>query len=158
MKSQYDAPGEIVAIARHREPRAPIEELRSAHISLERGVEGDCHGEPGPSQVTVVGEEGWRAALADLGAELSWTLRRANLLIRGIDLFNSAGMRLRLGHVVLEITGENDPCWLMDKQHRGLRKALTPDWRAGIAARVVYGGTVGIGDQVTLIANEKSER
>jgi MOSC domain-containing protein YiiM len=45
----------------------------------------------------------------------------------------------------------------MDKQYRGLRKALTPDWRAGVACRVVNGGTLQIGDRVSLVANENSE-
>jgi MOSC domain-containing protein YiiM len=155
--TKIESTGEVIGIARHSESRAPIEELTSARITLERGVEGDCHGEPGLSQVTVVGEEGWRAATAELDADLAWTLRRANLLIRGIDLFNRTGMRLLLGDVVLEITGENDPCWLMDKQYRGLRKALTPDWRAGVACRVVNGGTLQIGDPVSLVANANSE-
>jgi len=31
-----------------------------------------------------------------------------------------------------------------------LRKALTPDWRAGVACRVVHGGTIMVGDEVTL--------
>jgi MOSC domain-containing protein YiiM len=147
--------GEVIAIARHRESRAPIEELNSARITLEGGIEGDCHGQPGPSQITVVDETGWRAAITDLSADLSWTLRRANLLIRGIDLFDTAGQRLKLGEVILEITGENEPCWLMDKQHRGLRKALTPRWRAGISCSVINGGTVKIGDTATLVAANK---
>ena len=124
-------------------------------ITQEHGVEGDCHGQPGPSQVTVVSEVGWRAATTELGAELSWTLRRANLLIGGVDLFDTTGMKLRLGDVVLEITGENEPCWLMDKQHRGLRKALTPEWRAGIACRVLHSGTIKIGDQVGLTTTDE---
>ena len=144
--------GEIVAIARHIRQRAPIEELDSVRITLESGVEGDCHGDPGPSQVTVVSEEAWREAIADLGIALPWTLRRANLLIRGVDLFNTSGLRLHLGDVVLEITGENDPCWLMDKQHRGLRKALTPRWRAGVACRVIKSGIVEVGDRVSIAA------
>ena len=145
---------DLIGIARHSERRAPIEELSAALITPERGVAGDCHGEPGPSQVTVVAEESWKAATNELGCDLSWTLRRANLLIRGIDLFNRAGMLLHIGDIVLEITGENEPCWLMDKQHRGLRKALTPDWRAGVSCRVIKGGQVRIGDSATLVSRD----
>jgi MOSC domain-containing protein YiiM len=147
-------PAEVAGIARHSQSRAPIEELSAVRVTLESGVEGDCHGEPGSSQITVVAEESWKAASAELGCDLSWTLRRANLLLRGINLFNRAGMRLHIGDVVLEITGENEPCWLMDKQHRGLRKALTPEWRAGVSCRVVKGGEVRIGDRATLVARE----
>lgn len=147
--------GEIVAIARHCKQRAPIEELDSVRITLENGVEGDCHGEPGPSQVTIVSDEAWRDAIAELGVALQWTLRRANVLVRGLDLFDTTSHRLHLGDVVLEITGENEPCWVMDKQHRGLRKALTPRWRAGVACRVISGGIVKVGDRVSVASAEK---
>jgi MOSC domain-containing protein YiiM len=143
--------GTVVSIARHAKQRAPIEELDCARITPEAGVEGDCHGEPGPSQVTVVSEEGWHAATADLATELSWTLRRANLLVRGIDLLHTAGKHLQVGEVLLEISAENEPCWLMDKQHRGLRKALTPAWRAGVSCRVIRGAAIKLGDRVRLL-------
>src|SRR5579862_3882333 len=132
MKDQCSAKGEIAGIARHQKSRAPIEELASVSVTVEAGVEGDCHGEPGPSQITIVTEEGWRAATAELGVDLSWVLRRANLLVRGVDLFNSTGVRLKFGEVGVEITGENEPCFVMDRQHRGLRKVLKPEWRAGV--------------------------
>jgi MOSC domain-containing protein YiiM len=44
----------------------------------------------------------------------------------------------------------------MDKQHRGLRKVLTPKWRAGIACRVINGGMVRIGERACLVANDKT--
>jgi MOSC domain-containing protein YiiM len=142
--------GEVAGIARHAASRAPIEALDWVPISMEAGVDGDCHGEPGPRQVTVVSEEAWKEAIAELGSDLSWTLRRANLLLRGIDLRDSVGARLSCKEVILEICEENPPCFVMDRQHRGLRKALRPDWRAGVACRVVRGGTVRIGDRVSL--------
>jgi MOSC domain-containing protein YiiM len=39
----------------------------------------------------------------------------------------------------------------MDKQHEGLRKALTPEWRGGVACRVLRGGDVAVGDDVALL-------
>lgn len=148
--------GRLIGIARHAKPRDPIEELTSTTVSVEAGIEGDCHGEPGPSQVTVVAEEGWLAATKDLRVELLWTMRRANLLVRGIDLLSSTGKRLQIGELTIEITGENDPCFVMDRQHRGLRKALTPDWRAGVACRVIRGGKIEVGDEVTLAVTDHS--
>ena len=142
--------GEVAGLARHSASRAPIETLDSTRIAIETGVEGDCHGAPGPRQVTVVSEEAWKAALAELGCELSWTLRRANLLVRGIDLRDSVGARLCSGELILEISEENPPCFVMDRQYRGLREALKPDWRAGVACRVLRGGTLRVGDFISL--------
>lgn len=127
-----------------------MHELDSAEVSAEAGVEGDARGKPGDRQVTVLAEEAWGAACAVLGQDLPWTLRRANLLVRGIDLKASVGARLRVGDALLEITEEADPCRVMDLQHEGLRAALEPDWRGGVCCRVVEGGVTNAGDPVSL--------
>jgi len=40
----------------------------------------------------------------------------------------------------------------MDQQHAGLRQALVPDCRGGVYGQVLTGGTILVGDAVTLIA------
>ncbi len=76
--------------------------------------------------------------------------RRANPFVDGVALANSTSARLQIGDALLEITGECDPCFVMDKQHRGLRKALAPDWRAGVTCRVLRSGGVAVGDAVSI--------
>ena len=143
-------PGRLAAIARHTKPKVPMEELAEARLTPERGVEGDARGTPGPRQA-VVSAEAWTAAQAELGGEPApWTLRRANLLVAGTELPRSAGARLRVGGAVLEITGECDPCRVMDLQRPGLRAALTPGWRGGVTCRVVQGAQLRVGDLVAL--------
>lgn len=142
--------GELVAIAVRDASRAPMQRLDRAPISQERGVEGEFRGKPGARQVTVLAEEGWGAACAELDVELDWTTRRANLLVRGIDLRDSVGARLRVGGATLEVTEETDPCRVMDLQHEGLRAALEPEWRGGVCCRVIEGGDVAVGDVVSL--------
>lgn len=128
-----------------------MHEPARARISLEAGVEGDFRGKPGPRQVTVLGREGFEAACAELGVALPWTIRRANLYVDGVELAETTGARLAIGDVLLEITGENEPCRVMDLQHEGLREALGPAWRAGVACRVLRGGEVAVGDAVLLV-------
>lgn len=128
-----------------------MEELDSALLSEAEGLGGDLRGKPGPRQVTVLAHEGWRAACDDLGADLPWTLRRANLLIKQVSLQGQTARRLRIGAAVLEITGECDPCARMDGQHDGLTAALAPGWRGGATCRVVSGGEIRPGDAVELI-------
>ena len=86
--------------------------------------------------------------MRELRAEIDWSLRRVNLLVDGIDLPRTVGTRLRVGDVVLEATGECDPCHRMDEISLGLRAALTPDWRGGLLTRVIAGGQIAIGDPV----------
>jgi MOSC domain-containing protein YiiM len=143
--------GRLLGIATRTATKVPMHEPSRVRISPEAGVEGDFRGRPGPRQVTVLGREGFEAACAALRVALPWTIRRANLYVEGVDLVETTGARLAIGGALLEITGENDPCRVMDLQHAGLRAALGPAWRAGVACRVLRGGDVALGDAVVLV-------
>jgi MOSC domain-containing protein YiiM len=97
-------------------------------------------------QVTVLFREGWEDACFDVGAELPWTTRRANLLLAGVDRPREAGGLLRIGDVEFQVTMETRPCHLMDRAHDGLRAALRPDWRGGVCCIVRRGGDIRLGD------------
>ncbi len=146
--------GRLIGIARRARPRAPMETLDATSVSTAAGVAGDIRGKPGKRQVTVLALEGFRDALADLGLSpglaAPWTLRRANLLVEGIALPRQAGARLRIGDLVLEVTGETDPCRRMDEQLPGLTAALGPDWRGGVTCRVIAGAGIALGDPVSV--------
>lgn len=57
---------------------------------------------------------------------------------------------MRIGDVLLQICEENPPCFVIGRQCKGMRKALKPNWRAGIACSVIQGGFVQAGDRVYL--------
>lgn len=143
--------GQLKGIARRGARRAPMEEVDAATISVESGISGDHKGQVTSRQVTVLAAEDWQAACTDVGTDLPWITRRANLLVDGLDLPQTAGVQIKIGGCVLEITGETDPCERMDEQHDGLRRALTPDWRGGRTCRVVTGGDIRIGDTAEII-------
>lgn len=142
--------GEVIAIAYREKPRAPMQTVSQSQITLEAGLSGDCRGTAQGRQVTVLTEEGWQAACAELGEELPWTTRRANILVRGVDLTDRVGTRLKVGEAVLVITDECDPCSVMEKARKGLRRALMPGWRAGATCRVARAGRVQVGDEAEL--------
>ena len=138
--------GRVLAIARRERTRARMELLDSAEVSVEAGVAGDARGALRDRQVTVLAQESWAAACADLGKTLPWTTRRANLLVEGLHLADGTGQTIRVGTLELMVTGETDPCSRMEEQQEGLRAALTPDWRGGVTCRVVRGGAIRVGD------------
>jgi len=142
--------GRLLGIQTVSKPGAPVEPQTEIAVAVDTGLAGDCRGKSRRRKVTVVSRESWAAACADLGAQLSWTLRRANLFIEGPDLKEKTGARLSIGEVVLEITGETTPCSLMDEQHQGLRAALEPDWRGGVTSIVLEPGTIRVGDDIRL--------
>ena len=149
--------GRLIGIARKARRRAPMEEIQRARISAEGGVEGDHGPRPKRRVLTVLSREAWQAALDELGGagDAPWTFRRANLLVEGIDPPRAAGLRMRIGPVLLETTYETDPCARMDEQLPGLRKALEPDWRGGARARVLEEGEVALGDPVEIEGSEE---
>lgn len=144
--------GRLIGIARASELRAPMQELSSAEISIERGIEGDARGVKLQRQVTVLFREGWDAACREIASQLPWTTRRANLYVEGVSFLHEAGWRLRIGDVVLEVTQETSPCELMERARAGLRNAMTPDWRGGVCCSVLRGGKIHIGNTVDRVA------
>lgn len=137
--------GKLIAIGRAAVKRGPIAELLEAGISREAGIEGDARGKNPGRQITVLFKEGWEAACVEAGAELPWIARRANLYVEGLPV-PKEGAKLAIGGILLEVVQETKPCWLMEATHKGLKSALTPEWRGGVCCRVLEGGTIRVGD------------
>jgi MOSC domain-containing protein YiiM len=96
--------------------------------------------------VTIIDESRWSEACAELGVDVDPSARRANIMLRGVDLENMRGRTLRIGPVLVRIYNETRPCEQMDDAHEGLRDALRPRWRAGAYGEIVEGGVIRIGD------------
>jgi MOSC domain-containing protein YiiM len=149
--------GRLAGIARHPFPQAPMETIEHALVTREAGIAGDYRGAmkggPHKRQVTLMVAEDWAAAMAEVGHNIGWEQRRANLLVEGVDLPQAAGARLRIGtDVVLEVCRETDPCERMEALAEGLRAALTPDWRGGACTRVIAPGKIAVGDEIRIEA------
>jgi MOSC domain-containing protein YiiM len=148
--------GRLAGIARHARPKAPVELLDDAQVTVESGIAGDFRGAVKPGgrgrrQVTLIERDAWDAAMAELGRDIPWQERRANLLVDGLALPQMAGERICIGaEVVLMVTGECDPCSRMETIAPGLKAALTRDWRGGVLAKVLQGGKIAIDDQIRI--------
>ncbi len=139
----------LLGIAIKPRPKEEMLLCEQALIKPEFGLVGDCCGKPGKRQVTVMNLSDWQAACTELDVELPWQTRRANLLVDHLPLYQSTGFRIQLGEVVLEITGETDPCERMEQAHAGLFQALVSNWRGGVTCRVIAGGAIHTGMSVT---------
>ena len=147
--------GRLAGIARHARPRAAMERIDAAQVTLAGGIAGDFRGamkgKPYRRQVTLIERGDWEAALAEVGHTIAWEERRSNLLVEGLDLPQVAGVRLRIGRdVLLEITRETDPCERMEVLAPGLKAALSVDWRGGACAMVVGEGAIAVGDPINI--------
>ena len=132
-----------------------MQEIAEGVISVQAGLEGDFKGAKYPQrQITVLASEAWQAAVAELGADgLPWTARRANLLVADVALPRAAGGVVRIGPVLIEVTGQTYPCARMEEAHAGLLKVLARAWRGGVTARVLEGGRIALGDRVEVLVS-----
>ncbi|MBO9518950.1 MAG: MOSC domain-containing protein [Porphyrobacter sp.] len=150
--------GKLAGIARHSQPKGPIETLGSVSVSVGHGLHGDSRGaassrKPGRErQVSLIEADCWRVALVQADASIDWSESRRNLLVEGLRIPRELGTRVQIGGtLVLEVTGECDPCSRMDALHDGLKAAMMPDWRGGFLARVIEDGEVAVGDEIRII-------
>ena len=113
-----------------------------------RGMVGNAH-QGGTRQITLVDLGRWKELMDRFGAELDTNARRANLVVDGLDLFDSRGQTLRVGAARLLVHGETRPCERMDEALPGLQSAMSERWGGGAFAEVIEGGEISVGDDVT---------
>ena len=140
--------GCLLGIARRAGKRAEMELLDWADVTLDAGVVGDFRGVPGVRQVTVMSREAWQRVCTDVGHELPWQTRRANLLVEGLELFDTTDRLISIGDVQLLVTRETDPCRRMEEALEGLSHAMISEWRGGACCRVIVPGRIRVGDKV----------
>lgn len=141
--------GKIVAIAIKPDHHAPMREVDEAAVA-EEGIEGSAWASS-VRRVTLLFAEQWDEVQRELGVELPWHIRRANVLVSGLHPRDVMKRRVRLGGVELEIHGETKPCERMDEAHMGLQAALKRDLRGGVYGSVVRAGQIRMGDTVCVL-------
>ena len=109
-----------------------------------QGLEGCAHANPPKREVLFASKEHLDSVNVEPG------VIRENITVDGADVEKwPVGQRVRVGAAEFEITMVCDPCHRMDELRDGLRAEL--QGRRGMLARVVEGGEVAVGDEVTLL-------
>lgn len=127
-----------------------MDPVEQAMLVVDEGLVGNAN-RGGRRQVTVLDAEAWERVAAELDVDVDPAARRANLLVRGVDLAATRGRYLRIGRGLIEIGGETRPCNRMDEACPGLQDALHPEWRGGVYGIVTVGGEIEVGDEVELL-------
>ncbi len=143
--------GRILAVALRTGVREPMREVEQALAREGVGLEGDVPEKTRERGLTLLSAPQWRDAIAELGADLPWHTRRANVLVDAPSLGHLIGKDVQVGGVRVRIHAETTPCKLMDVLHEGLRKALTPDCRGGVYGEVLSDGAVEVGQAVSIV-------
>ena len=149
-------PGKIEWIGLRPEKRGTIEAVPSARLTPEEGLAGDHYsGRSGQRQVTLIQAEHLPVVAAILRkSEADPALARRNIAVSGINLLALKGQQFRLGEALLEYTGECHPCSRME-QNFGPGGYNAMRGHGGITARVIRGGTISVGDAVSLHITEE---
>ena len=127
--------------------RGKMDRAESATLVAGRGIAGNAD-QGGKRQVTLMDLERWQALMDRMGGDLETGVRRANLVIDSLDLFDSRGRTLRIGATRLLIHGETRPCERMDDALPGLGDVMRERWAGGAFAEVIEGGEISVGDAV----------
>jgi len=129
----------------------------SVEVSEKKGLLGDHYsGRSGNRHVTLIQAE-YLPVVASLTGhdQVDPALLRRNLVVSGLNLSALKDHQIQIGDVVLEITGQCHPCSKMET-------ALGPGGynamrgHGGLTARVLKGGSIQIGDAVTVLITDEA--
>ena len=140
--------GSVVSMRLNVGSRKPMKEVDSARVITGQGIEGDRHlkedGSRSRRQILIMDRETLDNFSLDDG------IIRENITVVGIDFSSiDAGDRVSIGReVVLEITGECEPCARMDEIRAGLQNEL--DGQRGMLAYAEKGGLISVGDAISV--------
>ena len=158
-----ESAGKVEQIWVKRAHRGKMDAVPRATLVAGRGIVGNAD-QGRRRQVTLLSRERWDELTAAAGltsvqipptlfsaeesgeTALDPIVRRANLLLSGIDLRASLGKTLRIGECRIRILGETRPCERMDEARQGLRAALSAPWGGGAFGEVLDDGDISVGN------------
>lgn len=145
--------GQVAWIGVRPERGQPMVRFDSAAVEVGKGLAGDrFKGRPeSKRQVTLIQAEHLQAIASMLHRDdLPPDLLRRNLVVSGLNLLALKERQFRVGQVVLEMTGLCHPCSKMETiLGPGGYNAMRG--YGGITARVIEGGSIQQGDEVSVI-------
>lgn len=112
------------------------------------GIEGDAHAGNWHRQVSLLGVEKIEE-FRSKGAEVCYGAFGENLIVEGFDLRNlPVGTRFQIGEVILQMTQIGKECHSHCPIYQQVGDCIMP--REGVFARVIRGGRVDVGDEITI--------
>jgi len=135
--------GNVLAIALRTREKGPMREVQRARATA-NGLTGDVDVTT-QRAMTFISARQWAQIQQELGADLPWHTRRANVLVDADSLAPLIGRTVSVGDVRVRINAETRPCSYMDELHAGLRGALGPDCRGGVYGSVLREGDIDVG-------------
>jgi len=143
--------GKVEWIGLRPASRATLMEVEAVEAQTDNGLTGDRYaGQNGKRQVTLIQAEHLVAAGAILQrGTIDPQLTRRNIVVSGINLLALKDQKFQIGEAILEMTGKCFPCQRME-ENLGPGGYNAMRGHGGITARVIQGGSIKLGDEVSL--------
>jgi MOSC domain-containing protein YiiM len=159
VQNTYSGSGRVEFISVRPARMAAVESLELVNAIENKGLEGDHYRSSGGNrQVTLIQAEHLNAIAALLGnSEIQPQLLRRNIVVGGINLVSLKTKQFKIGEAVLECTGDCHPCTRME-ENLGAGGYNAMRGHGGITARVIKGGLIKIGDEVSVVKTFEDEK
>ena len=144
--------GKLIAICTSEKKGTQKEPVETAMLKENHGLVGDAHAGNWHRQVSLLGLEKIEA-FREKGADVDFGAFGENLIIEGFDFRNlPVGTRFAIGDALLEMTQIGKECHSHCAIFHMVGDCIMP--REGVFAKVLRGGRINVGDEVTEITPE----
>lgn len=152
--------GRVLAIAIAPQVGAAMQSVASAEVLAGVGIVGDRYGTgrdaaraPDPRSpdqaITLIAREAIEAANDEFNYTIEHLDTRRNVLTEGVRLNDLVGQTFRVGPVLVRGIELCEPCnYLEQRTFSGIKAVLKH--RGGLRCCVVEGGTINVGDAITV--------
>ena len=145
--------GKVIAVCTSEKKGTQKQEVPSATLRENWGIEGDAHAGTWHRQVSMLALEKIEE-FRNRGAKVDFGAFGENLIVEGYDLSKlPVGTRFCIGEVMLEMTQIGKECHSHCAIHRVMGDCIMP--REGIFTKVIKGGEVRPGDEIVMYLPEK---
>ena len=120
-----------------------------AELRVDHGIVGDAHAGHWHRQISLLGQESIDKMTALGVSDLEAGRFAENITTEGICLYTlPVGTRLRLGSCLTEVTQIGKECHHHCEIYQQIGRCIMPE--EGIFAKVLQGGTIYPGDEITI--------
>ncbi len=145
--------GKILAICTSQKKGTQKQEVVSAVLKENWGIEGDVHAGKWHRQVSMLSFEKIEAFRAR-GAEVEFGAFGENLVVEGFDLRTvPVGTCFQVGEAVLKLTQIGKECHSHCEIYKVMGDCIMP--REGVFTEVIKGGRIKAGDEITMLPLKK---
>lgn len=145
--------GKILAVCTSQKKGIQKQEVQSAKLRENWGIEGDAHAGKWHRQVSMLSFEKIEAFRAK-GAKVAFGAFGENLVVEGFDLrIVPVGTLFQIGEVILKLTQIGKECHSHCEIYKTMGDCIMP--REGVFAEVVKGGYIESGDEIHMLPLKK---